>query len=365
VKLPKNMNQKSQNCSIKQNVDARLLRIANFLLLNSSFIDNLGLLNGKIGIAVFFYQYSRYSKIKIFEDYAGNLMDEIYEEININTPLDFDNGLAGIGWSIEYLVCEKFLNANRDEVLEEIDKMVHKNLLLGLGLLENENNIFGFGIYYLARLSHREKHDEIPTIISDKNTLDLVISNYMRLLVNNRYLCPYNHSISVRVLVSILYFLDWALKYKNCQTKIEKMLMYLTEYIEFSLVEEFGFIDRFVLAKLLEKIVVQIALPKLKKTYKDIIEKVKVFDENNNDESTIDQVSRISWYYLVLGIDYIDFEHFKIFIQKAFYILDNENNWNKRISMSNKNNMGLDSGLAGLGFILTLYAPYYGKDVTV
>ena len=51
----------------------RLRRIANVLLLNASFIDNPGLLNGKMGIAIFFYHYSRYTKNKIYEDYAGEL----------------------------------------------------------------------------------------------------------------------------------------------------------------------------------------------------------------------------------------------------------------------------------------------------
>jgi len=59
-------------------VENRLQRIANVLLLNASFTDNLGLLNGKMGIAIFFYQYARYTGNKVYEDYAGELIDEIY-----------------------------------------------------------------------------------------------------------------------------------------------------------------------------------------------------------------------------------------------------------------------------------------------
>jgi len=46
---------------VKSRIDERLKRIANVLLINASFIDNPGLLNGKMGIAIFFYQYSRYT----------------------------------------------------------------------------------------------------------------------------------------------------------------------------------------------------------------------------------------------------------------------------------------------------------------
>ena len=61
---------------LKNKVDNRLKRIANVLLLNASFIDNLGLLNGKMGIAIFFYQYAHYTGSKVFEDYASEKIDE-------------------------------------------------------------------------------------------------------------------------------------------------------------------------------------------------------------------------------------------------------------------------------------------------
>ncbi len=97
-------------------IDATLKRIANILLINGSFTDNLGLLNGKMGIAIFFFHYARYCN-KVYEDYAGELVDEIYDEINTNTPVNFADGLTGIGWGIEYLVKNGFVQANIDEAL--------------------------------------------------------------------------------------------------------------------------------------------------------------------------------------------------------------------------------------------------------
>ena len=97
-------------------------RMINTLLLHSSFIDNLGLLNVKMGISIFFYHLARKTGNTIYEDYAGELIDEIYEDINLNAPLDFANGLAGIGWGIEYLVQNHFIEADADDVFGEIDK---------------------------------------------------------------------------------------------------------------------------------------------------------------------------------------------------------------------------------------------------
>ena len=109
------------------NSESRYQRIINVLLLNASFIDNLGLMHGKMGIAIYFFHLARETKNPVYEDYAGELIDEIYEEITINTPLDFENGLAGIGWGIEYLVQNGFLEADTNEVLEEFDKrLIHE-----------------------------------------------------------------------------------------------------------------------------------------------------------------------------------------------------------------------------------------------
>ena len=106
-----------------------LERIVNILLLNASFIDNLGLLNGKMGICIFFYHLARKTKSKIYEEFAGELLDEIYDEISIHTPLDFENGLTGIGWGIEYLVQNGFADGNTNDTLFEIDNTVLRGIL--------------------------------------------------------------------------------------------------------------------------------------------------------------------------------------------------------------------------------------------
>ena len=72
-------------------------RIINTLLLNASFNDNLGLMHGKTGIAIYFFHLFRETSNQIYEDYAGELIEDIYEEISKNTPVNFENGLAGIG----------------------------------------------------------------------------------------------------------------------------------------------------------------------------------------------------------------------------------------------------------------------------
>lgn len=133
---------------------SRQQRITNSLLLNASFIDNLGLMHGKMGIAIYFFHLARETKNQIYEDYAGELIDEIYDEINIDTPCDFENGLAGIGWGIEYLVQNKFIHANTNEVLDEFDNRIINHITShtssDTGIL---NGLNGYILYFLNRLN--------------------------------------------------------------------------------------------------------------------------------------------------------------------------------------------------------------------
>lgn len=132
---------------------SRQQRITNSLLLNASFIDNLGLMHGKMGITIYFFHLARETKNQIYEDYAGELIDEIYDEINIDTPCDFGNGLAGIGWGIEYLVQNRFIDADTDEVLEEFDKRIIHEITYHtpdeIGLFEG---LAGYVVYFSKRV---------------------------------------------------------------------------------------------------------------------------------------------------------------------------------------------------------------------
>jgi hypothetical protein len=128
--------------------------ITNILLLNSEFIENLGLMHGKMGIAVYFFHLARETQDSTYQDFAEKLIDQIYEEINISTPLDFENGLAGIGWGIEHLIQGEFIEGDTDKVLGEFDNQLH--FLKGsFQRVEFLNGLVGLGAYFLKRIRNR------------------------------------------------------------------------------------------------------------------------------------------------------------------------------------------------------------------
>jgi lantibiotic modifying enzyme len=157
--------------------------ITNILLLNSEFIGDLGLMHGKMGIAVYFFHLARETQDSTYKDFANKLIDKIYEEISISTPLDFENGLAGIGWGIEYLVQGGFIEGDTDEVLGELDNQLHF-FKESFQRIEFLNGLVGLGAYFLKRIrnrsiSTRNAADDL------KNQMLLYVINELQLQVKN------------------------------------------------------------------------------------------------------------------------------------------------------------------------------------
>lgn len=138
-----------------------LFRIARHLIVNSSYTDNLGLFDGKMGILIFFAHFARYTQKKIYDDFAGKLLDEVYTEIHTETPINFKNGLCGIGWSMEYLLQNNFLDGNSNEVLAGIDAKIMERDPIHMNDKSFETGAAGILFYILTRLfsTKREKED--------------------------------------------------------------------------------------------------------------------------------------------------------------------------------------------------------------
>ncbi|WP_033886511.1 lanthionine synthetase LanC family protein, partial [Bacteroides faecichinchillae] len=133
-----------------------LQRTARYLMLHSSFTSNIGLFEGKMGIILFFMNYSRYTKCKRYEKFAGELIDEIYAEIHIDCSPNFGNGLAGIGWGMEYLIRNHFVKADPDEVLKALDNQILERDVRRVKDFSMENGLKGIATYVISRCAGRE-----------------------------------------------------------------------------------------------------------------------------------------------------------------------------------------------------------------
>jgi hypothetical protein len=113
-----------RNPELKHKADERLQAIANIIQLSAENTTSPGLLNGNMGSVIFFYNYYRYCGKDYYNSLAGDLLDSTIENINSDEPLNLSTGLLGFGWGIEYLVKEKFVEGDPDEILNDMEKLI-------------------------------------------------------------------------------------------------------------------------------------------------------------------------------------------------------------------------------------------------
>ena len=131
---------------------ALLQRLCNDLILRSSYLDSLGLQQGKMGVVLFFFHYARFIGNALYENYAEELFDEVYNDVNKGISYGFSNGLCGIGWAVEYLVEQRFIEGDTDDALEEIDHQVMVYDPTRISDHSFGNGLDGIACYALSRL---------------------------------------------------------------------------------------------------------------------------------------------------------------------------------------------------------------------
>ncbi|MDL2223747.1 hypothetical protein LJB92_00350 [Bacteroidales bacterium OttesenSCG-928-M06] len=133
------------------------------LLLQSSFIKDIGLLHGQMGIALFFYHYAKYTDNTIYSDYADELLDNIWENLHNRLPDTFESGLTGIAWGVEYLIQNNFVAGSSNEICEEIDSRIMQLNLHRITSEFIEKGLEGFLHYILIRTRGTiQQHSEPP-----------------------------------------------------------------------------------------------------------------------------------------------------------------------------------------------------------
>ena len=143
---------------------AYLQRIAETLMFHSSFLYDVGLFNGKMGIAIFFFHLARKTGTNIYEEYACDLIEQMYESMHEHMPADYAGGFSGIGVGMAYLIRQKLIRADADEVLEEIDEAFLHHAQHHLPIAPDiRAGITGLGKYCAMRLLCRKQmNDDDP-----------------------------------------------------------------------------------------------------------------------------------------------------------------------------------------------------------
>lgn len=148
----------NQPTTIKQ----QLSQITDMLLLNGTLTECSGLVHGKIGIAIYFFHYAQYTGNMLFADYAMDLIAETQTQIHVNSPADYEKGIAGIGVGIDYLVRNKFLIAE-DDICEDFDQRMYRAVMYDPWQdFSLYDGLIGYGRYWISRIRAIKCHLSRP-----------------------------------------------------------------------------------------------------------------------------------------------------------------------------------------------------------
>ena len=134
-----------------------LKQIADHYLLRGLFCREMGLWNGKTGMSLFFFLLSRHTGNHWYEEFAGELLDDVCSSLSQQCPVTFADGLCGIGWTIEFLKKEGFIEGDTDDILEEVDKKVMERDVRRITDTSLETGLAGIAAYVRSRLDS-ERH---------------------------------------------------------------------------------------------------------------------------------------------------------------------------------------------------------------
>jgi hypothetical protein len=131
------------------------------LIMGKSILTD-GLMHGKSGISIFYYHLAKKTSDKRCLKYADLLIDDIFRRKIMQD--DFVNGIAGIGWSMEYLIQNNFCTGNPNDILKDTDtrifKIINEQSNIGFGL---KNGLVGYLQYLIIRLKNK-RIDRNPKI---------------------------------------------------------------------------------------------------------------------------------------------------------------------------------------------------------
>lgn len=135
-------------------IKKQLSEIVDILILNGTLTECPGLIHGKIGLSIFFFNYAKHNHDTLFSNYAIELINETQNQIHINSSADYERGIAGIGIGINYLIQNSFLAADND-IYDDLDQRMKRAVLYEPWQdFSLYNGLVGYGRYWISRLKH-------------------------------------------------------------------------------------------------------------------------------------------------------------------------------------------------------------------
>ena len=160
--------------TIESKLTKKLTEISDVLCENFEKVDDIGLLSGKSGIALYFFYYAKLVKQQKFIKLGTNIFTEILNKINNGYNYHtFCSGIGGFAWTLEHLAQNDFINYNEIEFLDELDSYLYNKMLNDIKNAKYDflHAAIGIAIYFLSRKLNNNIYKKLEVLI---NQLEVV-----------------------------------------------------------------------------------------------------------------------------------------------------------------------------------------------
>lgn len=227
-------------------MNRELLNIANMVTLNLQEIQGVELMGGKMGTAVFYYELSRFTGIKTYNDIADNLLDEVLDGIEKVEGNSIDRGFAGIGWGINHLIRNVFVEADKD-ILIDLEYHIFSKESVNF---DTDFSTLSPALYLLSKPERKSLLDEYDSKVS-------VLLNTCKYY----FLSIYDSKKKPLDLVnSMLYFLIELEKQNSHPDEVSRLIWRILSYLSNYEAESDLFGDSVVLLNLLKQLAGPVSL---------------------------------------------------------------------------------------------------------
>lgn len=128
-------------------------RIADYLLLQSDDMPEVGLFHGKMGVVVALYQYADACGDESVQEYAWELFQQVYEGVHTGLPFGLEDGLAGIGYGTTWMCQHGLMECSLNDVLGDIDRQIMEHDPRRLTDMSMRTGVRGLMLYLALRQS--------------------------------------------------------------------------------------------------------------------------------------------------------------------------------------------------------------------
>lgn len=140
-------------------------KLVDEILLNTSIANISGFYNGEAGISLALFEASKFLHDETIEEKAFDIFKRSL--VKPSDDYSFENGLSGIGYTLSYLITNKFIDADFDEIFNDRYNEIIKNFE---NIDSQPDKLLGSYkiIYFLSTLNKIRYEDERIKLIIEK-----------------------------------------------------------------------------------------------------------------------------------------------------------------------------------------------------